>query len=66
MTLAEYIAKVGDEEFAKLFDVTPRAAMSWRLGDRLPRKETAKRIVQRTPVTWAGIYAQPPKEGRAA
>ena len=58
MKLAEYIAKVGDAAFASKFDVSERAAMSYRLGTRTPRPKLANRIVAATPVTWAGIYAE--------
>lgn len=56
MKLTNYIEKVGDKAFAERFGITPRAAMSYRLGDRTPRPKLATRIVAETPVTWAGIY----------
>lgn len=56
MNLDDYIKKVGDAEFAAKFGITPRAALSYRMGDRSPRPKLAKRIVAATPVTWAGIY----------
>lgn len=67
MTLADYIKSVGDQAFAEKFGVTTRAVMSWRLGTRTPRRETAQKIVAGTPVTWDGIYgARPTGEGEAA
>lgn len=69
MKLSDYIKAVGDAEFGKKFGVTRRAAMSWRLGDRLPRPDTAQKIVAKTPVTWDGIYgkaASRSSQGRAA
>lgn len=44
----QFLKKIGDERAAELFDVTPRAAMSWRLNDRTPRPAKAKQIVERT------------------
>jgi transcriptional regulator with XRE-family HTH domain len=61
MNLADYIKKVGAEEFAKRFGVKPRTAYSYQLGDRLPRAETAQKIVAETPVTWEGIYGSKAK-----
>lgn len=57
MKLKEYIEQVGDEQAAKLFKVKTRTALSWRLGERRPRKEHAARIVKVSPVTYEGIYA---------
>ena len=54
--LAEYIAEVGDEKAAAMFGVKTRTAKSWRLGDRYPRPEQAKVIVENSPVTYEGIY----------
>jgi transcriptional regulator with XRE-family HTH domain len=66
MNLSQYIKLVGDAEFGKKFGVTRRAAMSWRLGDRLPKPETAQKIVAKTPVTWDGIYGKSARTGGRA
>jgi hypothetical protein len=56
MNLADYIAEIGDAAFAKKMAITERAAMSYRLKERIPRVELVRRIVVETPVTWAGVY----------
>jgi hypothetical protein len=61
MNLPDYIKQVGDKTFADRFGVSERAAMSYRLQDRVPRSKLAKKIVAETPVTWEGIYAAPEK-----
>jgi transcriptional regulator with XRE-family HTH domain len=60
MTLSDYIRSVGVREFAERFGVTERAALSWLYRQRMPRAAIARRIVKASPVTWSGIYADPP------
>lgn len=61
-TLSGFIAEIGDEAAAALFDVKLRTVASWRRGERFPRRDQALRIVDRSkshphgPVTFAGIY----------
>jgi len=56
MDLRDYLTHLGDEKTAALFGVSRRTAKSWRLGYRRPRPHHAERIVQASPVTYAGIY----------
>lgn len=65
MNLSDYIEQIGDEAFALKFGVTPRAASAYRLGQRTPRAAIAQRIVEDSPVTWAGIHDQELRERRA-
>lgn len=60
MLLSEYIKQVGAKAFAERFGVTERAAFSWQYGTRFPRKETARKIVAESPVTWNDIYGHVP------
>ncbi len=55
MNLSEYIRQIGPTRFAAEVGVTERAAISWLYKARRPRMEIAARIVEKTPVTWAGI-----------
>lgn len=57
VNLPEYIAQMGDAKAAKLFGVSERTVMSWRLRDRIPRPTQAKNIVSKSPVTMDGIYS---------
>lgn len=41
---------------AKTLNCTPRAVEAWYYGHRRPRKEMAKVIIQKTPITLAGLY----------
>jgi hypothetical protein len=59
MNLKDYIKKQGAAKFAAKFGVTPRAALAWQYGTRLPRAKVAQKIVDETPVTFEGIYGQP-------
>lgn len=59
MNLPEYIQSIGVKAFAKKFGVTERAALAWQYRARLPRAETAQRIVANSPVSWEGIYKAP-------
>jgi hypothetical protein len=58
MNLRDYIRQIGPDEFAIKFGVTKRAALAWLYGQRIPRPATAKRIVAKSPVTWAGIAGE--------
>lgn len=58
MNLKDYVREIGVQQFAKRFRVSERAALSWQYGARRPRLVVAKRIVDNSPVTWAGIYNQ--------
>lgn len=62
MTLSEFIAQIGDAPAADLFGVTVRTAMSWRLGERVPRPGKAKEIVDLAggDVTFHGCYTRMP------
>lgn len=46
--LKDYLTSLGDAKAAKIFGVTERAAMSWRLGERRPRPDKALEIVKRS------------------
>ena len=61
MKLTEYIDMIGRKKAAKLFGVTEQAVSHWMVGIRVPDPETARTIVDRSPVTWEGIYADPPR-----
>lgn len=58
MNLSEFIDAIGDEQAAKLFGITRRAAQSYRLGTRRPRPEVAQRMVDKSKgrLTHASIY----------
>lgn len=57
MTLSQYIREVGVPLFAKRFGVSERAAESYMYGTRQPKPKLARRIVEKTPVGWEGVYA---------
>ena len=57
MELPDYIRQIGVKEFARKFGVTERAALAWQYRARTPRRETAQKIVEHSPVSWSGIYA---------
>jgi hypothetical protein len=59
MNLPQYIAKIGDAEFAAKFGVAVRTAAAYRLGERQPRPELAEKIVAQSPVKWTGVYCKP-------
>jgi hypothetical protein len=63
MKLADYVRKVGPEDFASRFGCSIRAAQSYQYGVRTPRPALAQRIVSSTPVTWAGIYGAERRAG---
>ena len=56
MRLPDYIRQVGTAKFSRLMKVKERTAISWMYRARYPKKETAQRIVEKTPVTMDGIY----------
>jgi hypothetical protein len=60
VTLPEFIASMGDDKAAALFDEPVRTVMSWRHGARRPRPAKAQKIVERSEgkVTFADIYAE--------
>lgn len=60
MNLAEYVRQVGDKQFAAAFKLKERTAAAYRRRERIPRPRVAKRIVEQTPVTWAGITNNEP------
>ncbi len=65
MELPAYIERIGDEAAARMFGVTERCVLSWRLRDRMPRPKKAREIVAKTggDVTLAEIYAPPNGDG---
>ena len=60
MNLKDCIRSMGIDEFARIVEVSPYTARSWMYGVRTPRTALSKRIVERTPVTWAGIHGNEP------
>ena len=58
MKLNEYIEMVGNEAAAKIFGVSVRRVVSWRLEYRFPRPEMALEIERMThgKVTYKEIY----------
>lgn len=57
MTLSDYIREVTVPVFAKQFRISERAAESYMYGTRQPKPRLAKRIVEKTPVDWEGVYS---------
>jgi len=57
MTLAEFIREIGPAEFARRFGVKERTAFSYLYDERRPHRKLAQKIVDNSPVDWAGIYA---------
>ena len=60
MTLAEYIAKLGDKAAAKMLGISERAARSYRLGTRRPRPAKAQQMVKLSEgkLTMQAIYGR--------
>lgn len=58
MTLPEFIAHLGDEVAAKLFDTELRTVQSWRRRERHPRPRQAQQMVAAASgrLTMQGIY----------
>lgn len=56
--LKKYFTQIGDVKASKRFKITERAARSYRLGQRKPLPETAKRIAKlsKGEITLAQIY----------
>lgn len=65
-TLPEFIEEVGIDEAARLFEIKPRTAESWKRRERYPRTSKAGEIIEATDgvVDYAGIYG--PAEQSAA
>lgn len=63
-TLPDFIRAVGVDNAARLFGESPRAVKGWMYRERIPRKETSNKIVERSrkhpkgPVTFEGIYGR--------
>lgn len=68
ISLEEYIATLGEAEFAVRYDITKRSATAYRYGQRRPKHALAERIVndKRSPVTWESIYEKQPAAKRRA
>ena len=62
MLLKDYVEHIGDAGAAALFGVKVRTAMSWRLGERIPRHEKALDIVRLTKgrVSYSECYGVKP------
>lgn len=58
--LPTFIRKIGVDKAAELFDEKPRTVMAWMYQERLPRPETAQKLVERSKgeVTFASIYGE--------
>lgn len=56
MNLPEYIQQIGATAFSRAVECSVSAAHMYRRKERTPHREIAQRIVDRTPVTWEGIY----------
>lgn len=67
LSLPDFIAKLGDERAAELFDVKVRTVQSWRRRERYPRPDQARRIVAAAggEVSYAGIFSEPPQSQQA-
>jgi hypothetical protein len=61
MTLSEYIKQVGVPKFSKDFGIKERTATAYRYGQRRPRPVLSMQIIDKTPVTWEGIYGSQEK-----
>lgn len=58
MTMKEYLEMIGDRAMAQRLGVSRRAVQSWRLGDRTPRPNMARRIIEVSEgkLDYSGIY----------
>lgn len=56
--LPSFIRSLGVDKAAEVLDESPRAVKAWLYGERVPRKQTAQKIVKRSEgkVSFAGIY----------
>ena len=61
MDLPTFIRTIGVDNAAQLFGEKPRTVEAWMYGERTPRPETGRKIVEKTNgrVTFAGIYGEP-------
>lgn len=58
MDLTTYIEKTGDKAFASLIGCSVRAAQAWRLGERVPSRLWAEKIVSTVKgINFDDIYA---------
>lgn len=64
MNLRDYVREIGDEAFASKFNVTIRAARSYRLGERFPSREMILKLIKKSPLTLEDIFRTPLKEKR--
>lgn len=58
MELDEYIQQMGTEKSARLFGVKERTVDSWLRWERRPSRRKAAEIIQKSPVTYDGIYTR--------
>lgn len=72
MDLRTYLKAAGDETVAARIGVKPRTVASWRRGERMPRPDQARRLVDLSDgaLTWSDVYAPPapatqPEEAQA-
>lgn len=58
MKLRDYLTQLGDSQAARTLGLTERAVRSYRCGARLPKPETARKIIKRTKgaITMQDIY----------
>jgi hypothetical protein len=63
-TLSEFIASLGDAVFADRYGTKERTAASWRRGERFPRPEQARTLIENSlgELTMDMIYRAPPKK----
>lgn len=65
-SLSKAIAAIGDAEAARIGRVSERTAKAYRLGDRRPSPEVARRFVDADLTDWDGIYATDPQLRRGS
>ena len=58
MGLDEYIEQLGKEKAANLFGVKERTVDSWLRWERRPSRKKAAEIIEKSPVTFDGIYTK--------
>ena len=56
MTLKQFIQNFGDNYCAELFNIKPRTAQSWRLGERYPSRKKAYEIIEKTNLKMKDIF----------
>lgn len=61
-SLPDFIAALGDDKAAELFEVKVRTVQSWRRRERYPRADQARRIVAAAggQISYAGIFGPDP------